>query len=90
MIGAGASKLALFQSKPNPPGPTPDDEDAVDWHRVAWRTDEAGFAAAQARLKKLGVAFHGPVDHGIAESIYFRDPDGHRLEITWYRNSKSS
>ena len=24
----------------------------------------------------------GPIDHGIIYSIYFRDPDGHRLEIT--------
>ena len=30
------------------------------------------------------VAFQGPVDHGCAQSIYFNDPDGHPLEITFY------
>jgi catechol-2,3-dioxygenase len=49
---------------------------------VAWATDRAGFERAQAHLRRHGVRFHGPVDHGIAQSIYFKDPDGHPLEIT--------
>jgi catechol-2,3-dioxygenase len=58
---------------------------ALRWHRVAWRTDQNGFASAQLLLKERGVKFRGPVDHEIAESIYFEDLDGNPLEITYYR-----
>ena len=85
MIGAGGTMLALFQAKPggqdwerlstgNP----------VDWLRVAWHTDKPGFDAAQAHLKQQGVTYDGPIDHNISKSIYFADPDGHPLEITYY------
>lgn len=85
MIGAGGTKLALFQAK----GGGRDWErfsagNPVDWQLVAWQTDEAGFDAAQAHLKKRGIAFRGPIDHDISKSIYFADADGHALEITYY------
>ena len=34
-------------------------------------------------LEKRGIKFEFQ-DHEIAHSIYFRDPDGHQLEITTY------
>ena len=40
------------------------------------------LAAAKARLEKHGVQVLGPKDHDFCQSIYFMDPDGHRLEIT--------
>lgn len=85
MIGAGGTKLALFRASPGAPsegrGESPS---SLRWHRVAWHTDREGFAAAQEHLRERGVAFRGPVDHRIAQSIYFQDPDGHPLEITYY------
>jgi len=85
MIGAGGTKLALFQAAPDAAavagGESPS---SLRWHRVAWHTDREGFEAAQRHLRDRGVAFRGPIDHGIAQSIYFQDPDGHPLEITWY------
>ena len=81
MIGAGGTKLALFQA----PKPVNQREPpALRWHRVAWLTDEAGFEAAQQHLTAHRVAFRGPIDHQTARSIYFEDPDGHLLEITYY------
>jgi len=80
MIGAGNTKLALFAASERhslSPG-------RAGWHRVAWLTDEKGFAAAQEHLKSLQISFRGPIDHGIAQSIYFTDPDGNPLEITCY------
>jgi len=34
------------------------------------------------RLEAHGVQVLGPKDHGMCQSIYFMDPDGHRLEMT--------
>ena len=48
--------------------------------RAATRGD---FAAAQAELRSLGIAFDFQ-DHEISQSIYFDDPDGHTVEITTY------
>lgn len=82
MIGAGGTKLALFRadgSERKDPG------DAPHWHRTAWRTDASGFREAQEHLRSFGVSFTGPIDHGRAESIYFNDPDGNPLEITYYK-----
>jgi catechol 2,3-dioxygenase len=82
MLGGApdGSMLALFLAGEGEPpaagGP--------HWHRVAWRTDQDGFAAAQRHLGALGIPFRGPVDHGVARSIYFHDPDGNPLEITYY------
>lgn len=37
--------------------------------------------AAKAHLQGLGLDVLGPTDHGIFKSIYFFDPNGHRLEL---------
>lgn len=81
MIGAGSTKLALFRAEK---GEASHGEERPHWHRVAWLTDLAGFAAAQEHLKALGIAFRGPVDHGRTQSVYFEDPDRNLLEITFY------
>ena len=98
MIGTGGTMLALFRQKQEPrasaradshpdAAAAPTDAElpiTVGWHRVAWRTNQAGFEAAQQHLKACGVEFHGPIDHEKAWSIYFCDPDGNPLEITYY------
>jgi catechol 2,3-dioxygenase-like lactoylglutathione lyase family enzyme len=85
MIGAGGSMLALFRAKPGATATTdPRLRRDVGWHRVAWRTTKAGFEAAQRHLTELRIRFRGPIDHDLAWSIYFDDPDGNRLEITYY------
>jgi len=84
MIGAGNTMLALFQAPraKGRPGKARVPRDRVGYLRVAFLTGRAGFEKAQKRLRKLGIPFRGPVDHGSAYSIYFRDPDGLPLEIT--------
>ena len=37
--------------------------------------------AAKAKAESEGVEVLGPTDHGIFQSIYFFDPNGHRLEV---------
>jgi catechol 2,3-dioxygenase-like lactoylglutathione lyase family enzyme len=36
---------------------------------------------AKARIEARGIAVLGPTDHGLFKSIYFFDPNGHRLEL---------
>ena len=83
--GAG-TKLALFTGTPQADRPT------AGFHLVAFRVTRAGFNAFQAHIRDNPVYDERgePVrelavrDHGAARSVYFRDPYGHRLEVTTY------
>jgi len=89
MMGCGGTMLALFKAEGSAPlHPDPCTSRTPHWHLVAWHTDAGGFAQAQRHLKECGVVFRGPVDHGIAHSIYFRDPSGNPMEITHYLAGK--
>ena len=50
--------------------------------------DFAGFREMHRRLQKEGVAELAPVTHGNALSMYFKDPEGNRIELfvdtPWY------
>ncbi len=85
MIGAGKTMLALFAA-PRAPRRTPGKAKAhrvsYGYLRVAFLTGKSGFAGAQKRLRRLGIAFKGPVDHDTNLSIYFQDLNGLPLEIT--------
>ena len=79
-LGDG-SYLAFFDV----PSAPDDGPDASPWwvKHIAFETDSmAKLFAAKARLEKHGVQVLGPKDHDFCQSIYFMDPDGHRLEIT--------
>ena len=54
---------------------------------LAFRANRENFLAAQRELEKRGIEFEFQ-DHEISHSIYFRDPDGHALEITTYELHK--
>jgi catechol 2,3-dioxygenase-like lactoylglutathione lyase family enzyme len=84
-IGRGGTFLALFRADENAPPPVAGNVPTpMRFNRVAFHTDHDGFAAAQLHLREKGVVFRGPIDHEVAFSIYFTDPDGHPLEVTWY------
>ncbi|MFZ4121276.1 MAG: VOC family protein [Caulobacterales bacterium] len=38
---------------------------------------------AKAKVESRGIDVLGPTDHGIFKSIYFFDPNGHRVELAW-------
>ena len=83
---AGGTKLALFQGTPQQSKPT------AGFHRVAFGVDAEQFVAFLRRLEDeelhddrgRRVTIDAVVDHSQAYSIYFCDPDGHRLELTTY------
>jgi catechol 2,3-dioxygenase-like lactoylglutathione lyase family enzyme len=81
-IGRGSTAIALF--------PVREDESQTQTRpgksgmlHLAFRADASNFASAQNELKGRGIKFEFE-DHEISHSIYFRDPDGHQLEITTY------
>jgi catechol 2,3-dioxygenase-like lactoylglutathione lyase family enzyme len=87
-IGKGDTGIALFP-------PNSDAKSTSSSHRelrmlhLAFRADRENFLAAQRDLQKRGIEFEFQ-DHEISHSIYFRDPDGHQLEITTYEVPKPS
>jgi catechol-2,3-dioxygenase len=42
---------------------------------------EAALLAAKAHIEAQGIDVLGPTHHGIFKSIYFFDPNGHRVEL---------
>jgi len=80
-IGKGTTALALFPVRERSgSSSTPSD---IRILHLAMRASRKNFIAAQEDLKRLGIKFEFQ-DHEISHSIYFRDPDGHQLEITTY------
>jgi catechol 2,3-dioxygenase-like lactoylglutathione lyase family enzyme len=91
-IGKGTTALALFPIRSNErstssaalasakeAGALPE----IRMLHLAMRANHKNFLAAQEELKRHGIKFDFQ-DHEISHSIYFRDPDGHQLEITTY------
>ena len=81
-IGKGNTAIALFpaNSSARPPSSTRRD---IRMLHLAFRANHDGFLAAQEELRRRGIKFEFQ-DHEISHSIYFRDPDGHEIEITTY------
>lgn len=50
-------------------------------NHLALDVDPASFDEALERLKAEGVELKGPTDRGYERSIYFRDPNGVRIEL---------
>jgi hypothetical protein len=42
---------------------------------------EAALGAAKAHVEAQGIDVLGPTFHGVFRSIYFFDPNGHRVEL---------
>lgn len=82
VVGNGTTSIALFPVVGGPAQPRPG-RDTIAMRHLAFRVDRANFAAAKAALSGRAIDFTEQ-DHGISESIYFFDPDGHELEITTY------
>jgi catechol 2,3-dioxygenase-like lactoylglutathione lyase family enzyme len=77
------STIAFFEA-PELPAPAADTHPAyATFRHFAMEVDSTEAVDEWAAwLVSQGVDLIGPVDHGIIYSIYFRDPDGNRLEIT--------
>jgi catechol 2,3-dioxygenase-like lactoylglutathione lyase family enzyme len=61
----------------------PEDGRRNGFLHLAFRVDRENFELAQDELRDAGIEFEKQ-HHDVAESIYFVDPDGNRLELTTY------
>ena len=73
--------LACFELPTQPEmGSDPNTPDWVQHLALEVESVEA-LLQARARLESAGIEVLGPIDHTILKSIYFFDPNGHRLEL---------
>ena len=81
-LDAGQGNVLAFFELPNAP-PMGRDANTPDWvQHIAFKVanlDE--LMAAKTRLEAEGIEVVGPTEHTIFKSIYFFDPNGHRLEL---------
>ncbi|GAB56040.1 glyoxalase family protein [Glaciecola punicea ACAM 611] len=81
-LDAGNGNVLAFFELPNSPemgrdGNTP------EWvQHIAFEVASIDdLLSAQSHLESNGVSVLGPTDHGIFKSLYFFDPNGHRIEL---------
>ncbi len=81
-MDAGNGNILAFFEIPNSP-PMGRDPNTPDWvQHIAFKVEsEAVLHEAKARLEAAGIPVVGITDHTIFKSIYFYDPNGHRLEL---------
>ena len=82
LLVKGNTGIALFPANSDAK-PTASTRRDVRMRHLAFRSNRENFLTAQRELENRGIKFEFQ-DHEISHSIYFRDPDGHQLEITTY------
>lgn len=72
--------LALAEVGPQAPAPA---EQGTGLAHVAFKVGANldDLRAARSHLQAHGVAIDRTIDHRVAQSLYIRDPDGHRIEL---------
>ncbi len=81
-LDAGDGNVLAFFELPTQP-PMDRDRNTPTWvQHLAMKVDSIEtLVATKQRLEAEGIAVIGPTDHTIFKSIYFFDPNGHRLEL---------
>jgi len=81
-LDAGQGNILAFFEIPNSP-PMGRDPNTPDWvQHLAFKVESVeALRETKARLEAAGIAVVGLTDHAIFQSIYFFDPNGHRVEL---------
>lgn len=81
-LDAGGGNILAFFELPSQP-PMDRDRNTPTWvQHLALEVDSVDtLVATKAKLEAEGIEVVGPTDHTIFKSIYFFDPNGHRLEL---------
>jgi glyoxylase I family protein len=82
-LDAGMGNILAFFELPSKPkmGKDPNTPEWVQ-HIAFELEDREAILSAKAELEAKGLDVIGVTNHGIIHSIYFFDPNGHRLELT--------
>ncbi len=81
-LDAGGGNVLAFFEVPNSPEMQFDSNTPRWVQHIAFKVDnEEALIARRDKLAAAGVDVIGPVDHTLFKSIYFFDPNGHRLEL---------
>ena len=83
-LDAGNGNVLAFFEVPNQPemGFDPNTPNWVQ-HLAMKVKDRDALMAAKKHLEEGGIDVIGVTNHGIFHSIYFFDPNGHRMELTY-------
>jgi len=83
-LDAGQGNVLAFFELPNSPE-MGRDTNTPEWvQHIAFEVDSLEtLEAAKVRLQAAGIDVVGVTDHTIFKSIYFFDPNGHRLELAY-------
>ena len=81
-LDAGMGNVLAFFELPTRPE-MGRDENTPEWvQHIAFEVENYdALLAAKAHVEAEGLDVIGPTNHGIFQSIYFFDPNGHRLEL---------
>ncbi len=81
-LDAGQGNVLAFFELPASP-PMDRDRNTPTWvQHLALEVETVDeLVSTKARLEAAGIEVIGPTDHTIFKSIYFFDPNGHRLEL---------
>jgi lactoylglutathione lyase len=81
-LDAGAGNILAFFELPSQK-PMGRDENTPEWvQHLALKVDTVEtLVAMKEKLEASGIEVIGPTNHTIFKSIYFFDPNGHRLEL---------
>lgn len=82
-LDAGHGNILAFFELPQSPTMGKDPNTPAWVQHIAFQlADEDALMTAKQDIEAHGIEVLGPTDHGIIKSIYFFDPNGHRLELT--------
>ncbi len=81
-LDAGGGNILAFFELPNSPEMGRDENTPAWVQHIAFKVGSvAELEETKARLQAAGIDVVGVTDHVIFKSIYFFDPNGHRLEL---------
>jgi catechol 2,3-dioxygenase-like lactoylglutathione lyase family enzyme len=81
-LDAGGGNILAFFELPTQPPMGRDPNTPVWVQHIAMEVDSIDvLLATKARLEAAGISVLGPTDHTLFQSIYFFDPNGHRIEL---------